>query len=299
LFDRYRIPYPKPGLSWSELFELARRFPAAAGKTGDVYGFHPDSSGFGFVMELAQAYGINPISNDGTRVDVHSGSWRSIWTAVLDGYRGGVFSGPPDMGGGSYMVADWVKKHPFMLGQSAMALGRSNYTSNLLSYLNNFEQYGLQPFKWGAIPAPTDPSTPGASRMYAPLELFAVSAASSEKEEAWKLVAAVSSNETVQYRMKTQELRGSSPLSVLPARSEPAIKAGDEQLKPFYELAAVKREDGAKIDYSNPAYREFSTIVGEEYKRAEAGQETLDEMIGRIEQRMQPKLTKVGEAVSP
>lgn len=148
LFDKHGIPYPKDGMSWEELLQLAARFPVKkgsdnltlgeAGREDALYGLSQSFSAsdpFDLIRTIGEAKGLVYADSESRTVSIDTPEWRQIFDAVVSGYQSGSIIMPGSGGangavgslmirgsGGNTTFAFGSNTMRFMNGQAAMAI---------------------------------------------------------------------------------------------------------------------------------------------------------------------------------
>lgn len=231
LFDKHGISYPKNGMSWEELLQLASRFPSGPNAKDRVYGLaiRAYSDPYDLVLQAGKAKGLNVLDPSGKQVTVNTPEWQKVWTAVLDAARGGYMYEQPTMKG-SFTREDMYKANLFMTGQAAMTLQSYGFVKELNEAAT---KYKMAPIPWELATEPTDPSRPNESSSFSVGTIYAVNAASENRREAWELVKFINSEEATR-KMLTQTVGSYSTPARLP--SLPTVKGQEKLVEAFTSL---------------------------------------------------------------
>lgn len=116
LFDKYSIPYPQDGMTWNEVFQLAKRFPIEDG----VSGFTTDHlSSLRYKMETSQ--GLRSVNRKEMRVTVNTESYKKLFETLVDAHRSSTLE-----------IKDYGEEvyDSFITGKSAMTVDYYYYLNN-------------------------------------------------------------------------------------------------------------------------------------------------------------------------
>lgn len=231
LFDKYGIGYPKNGMSWEELLQLASRFAAGPNAKERVYGLVARSyfGPYDLVQQAGKAKGLSILDPAGKQITVNTPEWQKMWTAALDAVRGGYIYEPPPLKG-SFTREDMYKANPFFTGQAAMALQNYSFVKELNEASS---RYKMSSIPWDVVTEPTDPSRPNESSSFSVGTIYAVNAASENRREAWELVKFINSEEAAR-KMLTQTVGSSSTPARLSSLS--AVKGQEKLVEAFTSL---------------------------------------------------------------
>lgn len=226
LFNKYGIPYPKDGMSWKEVFELAMRFPRNSDSGEQLYGlelsYYRDVY-LNTLLETGQTRGLSYLNPHSLQVTINSDTWKSVWEEAVPVFRSGAVYG-------DNMDQEAMTSPQFLLGNSAMMIA-----SNSLAY--NFKPFSEfksgRSIDWGIVTVPIDVANPTVSRSYNIYSVYGVSRSSIHPEDAWKLVKFIAGDpDNSRYLAKIRH--GS-----LPSVIEAVAPIDGRDLSPLYSLKAV------------------------------------------------------------
>jgi multiple sugar transport system substrate-binding protein len=289
LFDKYNVPYPKDRMSWSELLQLAKRFPTTGTEESRVYGLQINGGLDSFVQQMARSQAVFDVTADGSKVVTTDEAHKRIWNEALDGVRGGyvdllqdnsqhvdfktpTFSSPAD---------------PFTAGRAAMAI---KPTRDALQ-LSMLKDSNLKPFDWQLVTTPVDPKSPDESVYFNGGTVFAISAKSPNVRAAWQLVNYWNSDEYAAYfsrAMGTSIMRFGQLLTRTAFNKE----IDGRSLEPFMALKPNSRIAlyGYDPNVSAAFGAAYSKIVTEESKAMLDGKKTVEEALSSMQELGQMEL---------
>ncbi|MEF3310744.1 extracellular solute-binding protein [Paenibacillus sp. GYB004] len=172
LFEKFGVPYPKDGMSWDELYELAKKMTRVDG--GQVYR--------GFSASIANVTRDNPYSLPIVDSKVDGLSAPEVWTKIFNNLKR--FYDIPSNTIGENGVKE---RDAFAAGNVAMQINQINV------YLNLPENV-----KWDIVSVPYMPDAPKKMPIRGP-SYWSITQQSKHKEEAFQVIAAMLSDE-VQMR---------------------------------------------------------------------------------------------------
>jgi len=113
LFDKYRIDYPTDGMTWDELFHLAKRFPSNEEGKEAFYGFYyPSSVISNLITEIRFSAKMSYLDSDG-RVNLRTKQWKDMLSLIAEGLQEQYLYHP---------IADDTKVDLFNNNRAAMTL---------------------------------------------------------------------------------------------------------------------------------------------------------------------------------
>ncbi|GIQ69913.1 type 2 periplasmic-binding domain-containing protein [Xylanibacillus composti] len=147
---------------------------------------------FGMAEMMARARGIQYINHEG-ELAIQTEEWKEIFDIVSHAYRNEVIYLPETRElqyDGLKIVNEYVVDKKFLSGQTAMALHRSSLFGYLYDIANygNANTFSVDPFAWGVIPAPIDPSQPARTSYIEAWDIFGIHPESPHVEHAWQAI---------------------------------------------------------------------------------------------------------------
>lgn len=257
LFDEYNIAYPYDGMSWSDVFALAQRFPTEDKEGNRLYGIQMNyykNVTMNYILKAGETENLSYFDPHTMKVTMNTEHWKSIWSNAVQAFRAGVVY---DLG----EELDSMKHPAFLTEDAAMTV-----SSNVLAY--NFEPFshfeGGTMLDWGVVSAPIDPLNPDTSNFYEIFDFFGVSSISEHPEEALELVKFIA-GDALNSRLLAQK----QPNYGLPAVTEYVHPVTGHDLSPLYSLQA-------NPDYIDP-YTQVDANVLDAFQSA--AQSVLDRLL--------------------
>lgn len=313
LFDQYKIDYPKDGMSWEEVLQLAARFPVKKGGDNALYGLSPSmqsTDAFALIRMIGEAKGLAYADSDSGTVSINTPEWKEIFKAVTDGYKTGVIQLPSSGGGGdsagptvSMMMEGSGKSIQlgpdsmrFMSGQSAMAID-GPILMNMLGVgaarpevrKQNADPSGKGEPKapgegvvWDVVTVPVDRSRPDVAGGMSLDNVFAINAASNNLAAAWELVKYINGEQVAKMNAKSS--------SALSSRTAHATESDGKNIGAFYALGIDQQ---SLLQTLPEGFAEsFAQMASEHIQKIVNGTASLDEAMKAIQSQGQDLLTK-------
>ncbi|MNW51875.1 Bacterial extracellular solute-binding protein [compost metagenome] len=258
LFEEFGVPFPSNQMTWSEVFELARRFPNHNEAGERLYGFKSNyytSIAFSIILRAGQTEGLTFITPKTLKVSFDSAEWKKIFQEVVDSFSKGVIYDQEDSGTGE------VEPSPILTGQAAMEIHSNSMAYNFDSYS---EFIGASKINWDLVTVPVATRNKDQSDYYDVQEIFSISNTTNYDQESWKLVEFITSND--------QNIRNNfdNQLSnALPAKINLIEPIGDHDLSPLYILQPIQ--------YSNDPYDYVHYEILSAFK--EVGKKVIEDAI--------------------
>lgn len=274
LFDKYDIPYPVDGMTWGEVFQLAKRFPTEDG----ISGFY--ANGLNMLLSRMEApKGLNRINYKDKKVTVNNESYKKIFENVLDLNKSQALNMKEMSGLDVY--------DPFITGNSAMTVEYYYYLNNNIYWAkaDRGDEFHLN---WDVVTAPVDESNREAAPYFAFGDIYVVNANTSEAQAAWEFVKFINSEEVAKMKSRTTT-------HAIPTRTDYLYNPEGKHMEVFYKRSNM---DWALKDYSqyNKIPQKFhgalSRIMDSELRAAMTDAKSIDEALESIQERGQEELDK-------
>ena len=286
LFDEYSIPYPTDQMTWTEVINLANMFPKDGEPLERVFGLKMGWSKelSEMVSLLARTEGLKEFDENTLQMTVDTPAWASIVEQAQSVLKSDVlFYDDMLYGGGEDGImyfeqnGDYYSNNPFFSGRLAMSVD-GNY---FVSQIEDAKTYAQNPEdiveNWDIVTAPVGSQNPDVSASTSYYNLFAINAASTNVEEAWKLIAYITGDEYA--RVKSKVSYGSLPL-----RTKYMQLDSDRNYAAFYKLKPMKQN----IDYNKIPERyqyEYYNVSTETFNKVNNGEITVSEALAELQLR--------------
>jgi len=207
LFLDKAVPFPTDGMTWQDLFELARRV-AVKDENNPVYGFSFNTYYGGGIWDLFQnmntyttPLGMKWVDIDTMTMTANTPGWQEVWRLFVDLYKEGVLPQEPDWSKPREGPVAWDL---FLSGEVAMAVVSYNYLSEVIYANNNAERIeGFEPIDWDVVTLPTHPEAPGVGTSIGYEGIFAINAKAENMEDAWEFIKFITGEEWARIKSKS------------------------------------------------------------------------------------------------
>ncbi|HIW31596.1 MAG TPA: extracellular solute-binding protein [Candidatus Paenibacillus intestinavium] len=279
LFDEHNVPYPTDQMTWTEVINLANMFPADGDPLERIFGLKMSWSKelSDMVNTLSSTEGLKVFDENTLQMTIDTPAWASIVEEAQSVLKSDVLFFEDMLYGGSgdgvvYFEenGDHYSRDPFFSGRLAMRLD-GNYLVNEIKNAKNYSQNPEDIIEnWDMVTTPVGSQNPDTSYNTSYYNLFAINAASTNVEEAWKLIAYITGDEYARVKSK-------SSYGNLPLRTKYMELDSDRNYAAFYKLKpAIQSVDYTKIperfqyEYYNVATQTFGKVTNDEITVAEA-----------------------------
>ncbi|MCR8657330.1 ABC transporter substrate-binding protein [Paenibacillus endoradicis] len=286
LFDEYNVPYPTDQMTWTEVINLANMFPTDGDPLERIFGL---KMGWNKQLSttvdiLANTEGLKAFDENTLQMTIDTPAWASIVEQAQSIMKSDVLF-YDDMlygGGGDGVVyfeqnGDYYSQNPFFSGRLAMSLD-GNYFVNQIEDAKNYAQNPEDIIEnWDMVTAPVGSQNPDSSYYTSYYNLFAINAASTNVEEAWKFISYITGDEYA--RVKTKVSYGNLPL-----RTKYMELDTERNYAAFYKLKPMNQT----IDYTKIPERyqyEYYNVSSETFNKVTNGDITVAEALAELQLR--------------
>lgn len=167
LFDKYSIPYPTDSMTWSEVLQLAARFPSKDKVSGLAVNSLSD-----LLLQMGTTDGLQLVDQEEGKATMQTPLWKKKVEAAVSAYQAG-------------LIAVQTEQNPdsFASNNAAMRVDSS-------SYINILKQNNAS-FQWNLTTAPVDAENRATTSGAVLGDLFSLNASSSNIDAAWKFMQAI------------------------------------------------------------------------------------------------------------
>lgn len=284
LFDEHGIPHPTDGMSWSDLFALARRFPDRGTDGRELYGLQLNfyrQVPLNTILKAGETRQLSYLEPSTLQVVMNTDEWKAIWDAAVPAFRAGVIY--------DKALDDNDRDHPpFYTQNAAMMIASSSAAYDFASF-SAFAD--VPPVNWGMVTAPVDPERPDYAPVYSIHEFFGVSAASDKAAQAFELIQFIATDPD-----NSRRLAAMHPNRGLPAVLEHlAPIPGHDDLSAFYKLNPLPLEPDP-YQLTDPEIIDAFKEVAQFYlDQAMAGNLSTEEALAAIETEGQAAIGRKAE----
>ncbi|MNW41591.1 Bacterial extracellular solute-binding protein [compost metagenome] len=273
LFDKYNIPYPQDGMTWEEVFQLAKRFPVEDG----ISGFYKNYLG-ALRYNMEASHGLKTVNPKEMKVTINTESYKKLFETLVDVHQSKTLE-IKDYGEDVY--------DSFITGKSAMTLEYYYYLNNNI-YWAKTERGDDFHLNWDVVTTPVSESNREAAPMFMFYSIYAVNANTSEAQAAWELVKFINSEEVAKMKSRTTT-------HAIPTRTDYMYNPEGKRMEIFYKNINMdwslnyNRQDKRIPNKFNST---FTNIMNSEFMAASRGEKSVDEALQSIQERGQKELDK-------
>jgi multiple sugar transport system substrate-binding protein len=278
IFEQAGVPVPQDGMTWEQIFDLARRVSSGEGEER-IYGFSNDRwSQFDASMiinTMGAQENLRVVDPTGTQMTINTPRWQEIFAEVYNLQQEQVWS--PADNSGSYSS----DQDQFILGKKAMVIADYNYVAELQNYVKNGWYGGqeeIQIPQWDVVTVPVSKNAPDIGLDFSLRGMVAINAQATNKEDAWDYLAFVNGEQWAKTMSRSDNY---SLLSRTSASAEQTINIGAfSQLKSL----PTPSEQEMRMISDTPGYT-VAQLAGDAYlSQVLTGEMTIPEALAAWEE---------------
>lgn len=279
LFSAKGLSYPTDGMTWDEVFSLARQ--VAGGEGNDrVYGLtfsnYKYSDMFYDIQNYTAPLELRYWDENADRMLVNTPEWKKVWQTVVDLRAENVIPGQPDWN-------NMEETGPFdynslLSGNVAMAivyywdLNEIINVNRNASTIDNFEA-----IDWDIVSVPFHPEKPYVGGTVNLTGIMGVAANAQNAEDAWKFIEFIMSERWAQQKSKS-----SQNMMTWKKYNEPKYGL-DYNIEAFYHNMPAPVTDDSEIYQKYPDIWQAQNIGYQKMQEVLNGDKTVDEALAEWE----------------
>ncbi|CAH1220692.1 hypothetical protein PAECIP111892_04898 [Paenibacillus auburnensis] len=275
LFKKYKVKAPSDGMTWEEILNLAKKFPAKGDKKTRIWGL----SSFGssnLVMDIARTEGLTYIDPTTLKATANTTAWKNAYRLSVEATKSGVLDEKISLPGKSYLESS-----SFIMGRSAMIVASISQLKSLQAAKSGGVK-NYKPFTLGIAAGPADPKDRKSTGNVYITEIFAIPAGAAHVDAAWDFIKYFNGDDYANqyYKPTSSNNNIGAPLSRM-------IKEySGYKLDAFYKLKP--NLDSSITSYvlmnKSPNFElDFRSILSKELTQVVNGKKTLDKATAAIQ----------------
>ncbi|ANE47404.1 ABC transporter substrate-binding protein [Paenibacillus swuensis] len=245
MFQEAGVELPKDGLTWDDVFNLARQLKSGEGENAK-YGFsfnsYSGSDPFYDTIQYSAPLQLSMFDDKGEKMTVDTDKWEQVWSTIV-GINNEkllpVMDDPskprPMEKAGSYNP---FQGDNFLSGKVGMTIAHYGYINQLIDANKNAEKVeGFKPVDWDVVTVPVHPEAPGIGGNIWMNGVMGINAKAQNLKDAWAFIKFINSEDWA--RLKS---RSSYDLVSHVKYNKP--KEGLQyNIEAFYKLSPIPNQD--------------------------------------------------------
>jgi multiple sugar transport system substrate-binding protein len=295
-FDKRGVQYPTDGMTWDEIFNLARELTYE--ENGEKkYGI---SLGYGElyyqVMQFAQQLGLSHFDEEFKTFTVNTPEWEKAWSTFINLQKEGVIAPPFDFAAAE-KSGKWkpFMEHDFISGRAAMQIMHYTDIRQLAEVMNgnyNYEGQEMETFEWDVVTFPVHPEMPDVGGPVSLNGLMGINANAQNADLAWDYIAFMNGDKVAKARASSSwELASRVEYNKPPLGLEINM-AAFTSLKP-----APMKDDMTALNqkFTNGGGWEIFEAGRQEFEAARKGEKTVQQALADYQKKGQEILDRLNQ----
>lgn len=210
LFTQAGVTPPRDGMSWDEVFALAKQMTKGTGKDA-IFGFSFNQWGgtgenYWDIQSFAAPLQLKVYDDKAEKMLVNTPQWQSLWQTVYGLYKDHVVPHQDDM---NYdQPADGAKYNPyqgrlFLNGRVAMTIGEYGMINDIQQMNDNADKLKIDKLEWDVVTVPFHSSVPGVGASTSLSSLAGINTKARNQEDAWEFVKFMNGKEWAKFKSRS------------------------------------------------------------------------------------------------
>ncbi|WP_223066399.1 ABC transporter substrate-binding protein [Paenibacillus caui] len=241
IFQDAGVEPPHDGMTWDEVFSLARRVSKGEGKNR-IYGFsfnnYMGSDPYWDMQNYTSALQLRYFDDKAEKMTVNTPQWEKVWSTIsklsIDKILPDGNQLMQEQQGAMAESYNPISQDLFLSGRTAMTISFNSYVNELTDANNNASK--IKNFKavdWDVVTLPTHPEKPGIGGSIYLNNAFAINASAPNADSAWDFVKFQNSEDWAKIKSR-------SSYEMVARKSYIKPKDGkDYNIQAFYSLKPV------------------------------------------------------------
>ncbi|MCC3372904.1 ABC transporter substrate-binding protein [Cohnella sp. REN36] len=302
LFQKAGVELPTDGMSWDDVFNMAKRLASGKGGKDGTYGFTFNQWGGSDPYSDVQSY-VAPLKmrlydEKAEKMTVNTPQWANAWTKIADLYKNHVVPNQEDMQAiyssqqpyDGKQIYNPYQNQLFYMGKSAMMIGQYSLLNELETFGKNYEKLKMQKLDWDVVTVPQFTNeAPGIGININLSTLSAINAKAANPDDAWEFIKFMSGEEWAKFKSRSSY--------EMPSRKD-FIKVRDgmsynldafTKLKPVPQLSM----SDLKLQQERTNLSYIDQLGRTEFNKVMQGQMTVQEALKEFEEKGNDLLQKI------
>lgn len=295
-FDARGLSYPTDGMTWDEVFNLARQLSYE--ENGEKkYGI---SFGYGYLREqiyiYSQGLGIQRFDEDFTTFTVDTPEMEKIWSTIVDLTNEGVIAPMYDWEQNQRDVYIPFQDDDFISGRAAMKIGSFSDLRTLSDVFSGVYYWGAdaqmpEAFDWDVVTVPTHPENPNVGGNIYYGYLMGINANAENPDVAWEYISFINGERVAKVLAKNNyELPSRTDFAQAPNGLNINMNAFTA-LKP----APQSLDDNIYLKFPNGEYWEIYSLEYTLLDEVKNGTKTVKEALAEYQMKGQEILDRLNQ----
>lgn len=298
IFTKAGVEFPQDGMSWDQVFTLAKRLKSGSGKDA-IFGFSFNQWGAGDsywdVQNYAAPLQLRMFDEKGETMTVNTPQWESVWKTVSDLYKDHVTPRQEDM---QYEQpqGENVRYNPFqgrlfLNGRVAMSVGSYDLINEIQQMNDNSDKLKIEKLDWDVVTMPYHVGYENIGGNVYLSSLAGINAKAANPDDAWEFVKFMNGKEWAKLKSRsTYELSARKEFVKVRDGMSYNVEAFTK-MKPAPQLNSSLKDQ--KLYREKPNLQMVSELGNRAYSELIQGKKTVKEALTQWETKGNDLLQKI------
>lgn len=208
IFTDAGVPFPTDGMTWDDVFNLARRVSKGEGDKR-VFGFnfntYQGSDLFWNIDTYAGGKQLSTFDETGDKMTVDSDQWEQVWKTLIQLSKDKVLPGAIDYNNQKQSQEyNPFQYDNFLSGKLAMAIIGNSQVNDIINANKNGDNIkGFQKIDWDVVTMPVQPETPDMGGSIYMNGIFGINSKASNPDDAWEFIKFINGEDWAKLKSKS------------------------------------------------------------------------------------------------
>jgi len=212
LFTKVGAEFPKDGMNWDDVFNLAKRMKSGSGKDA-IFGFSFNQWGAGDnywdLQNFAAPLQLRMYDEKGETMTVNTPQWESLWSTVVGLKEDHVTPSQEDMQAiydqprSDTDIYNPFQGQLFLSGKVAMVVGDYGLMNQIQQMNDNSEKLKMEKLDWDVVTMPFHVGKEGIGGNIYMNQMSAINATAANPNDAWEFVKFMNGKEWAKLKSRS------------------------------------------------------------------------------------------------
>lgn len=305
LFSKAGVEPPKDGMSWDDVFNLARRMKKGEGKDA-TFGFSFNqwggSNGFYDITQFGAPLQLRMYDDKAETMTVNTPQWEALWKMVIDLNKDHIVPTQEDINA-MYEEANKaagdgpVRYNPytgqmFLNGRVAMTIGDYSLISQIQQMNANADKMKIDKLEWDVVTMPFFQEKPGIGGNIGLNQLAGINAKAQNPDDAWEFVKFMNGEKSAKFKSRsTYEMSSLTSFVKIKDGMEPFNIDAFTKVKPVPMSQSAVRDQ--ELIRTKPNLNLVNELGNQAYMKVIQGTKTVKEALEEWQNRGNDLLQKI------
>jgi multiple sugar transport system substrate-binding protein len=301
LFNEMGVTPPQDGMSWDDVFNLARQMSKGEGKDA-IFGLTLNPWGGGAddywqLQSFASPLQLKLYDSNAERMTINTPQWKALWEQMYQLYKDKVIPSNRDM----YSFEDENKTYRynpyqgrlFLQGRVAMTLGDYSLINDIMVLNDNADKLKMDRLDWDVVTVPYHTAAPGVGVNVSYSSLAGINAKAQNQKDAWEFVKFINGEEWAKFKSRSTYEMSSRIEFVKPREGLSYNVEAFIKMKPAPAGNSSPAEQKLLRERPNLSY--IQNIVSTVYSQVFQDQRSIDDALKFLDEKGNDLLQKIKE----